>query len=402
MPVPALPTSLTLDPDDYVWLGSPGTRAPAKLMAGTDTLSAREAFKHMTQGYGIVWQGDFNNARQLLQALGRRLAPPRKPVDPATEKATPLLDSPLSSEERRALFHTHRQHQSQRAALLNRLLLPVLPDGTLPLRRAPDIREACQAAGLTYFQTLPGDASDTVTSQPGLLPLRQLQGMIGGLEWQKKGVHVAGLSRPVHVSHGVFSPVRGEYIELLWKAPLPGLESAADIGTGSGVLAAILAARGVRHVMATDTNPRAIACARTNIENLALSDKIQLLETAFFPPGKFDLLVCNPPWLPARPTSLIEQAVYDPDHAMLLGFLDGVADHLTPGGEAWLILSDLAEHLGLREADFLTQAFGRAGLDVAGTLTARPRHGKAVNADDLLGFARSRETTTLWRLRRRS
>ncbi len=38
---------------------------------------------------------------------------------------------------------------------------------------------------------------------------------------------------------------------------------------------------------------------------------------------------------------------------MLRGFLAGLADHLAPGGEGWLILSDLAEHLGLRPREQL-------------------------------------------------
>jgi hypothetical protein len=36
--------------------------------------------------------------------------------------------------------------------------------------------------------------------------------------------------------------------------------------------------------------------------------------------------------------------VYDEGSRMLLGFLNGLAAHLAPGGEGWLILSDLAEH----------------------------------------------------------
>lgn len=33
---------------------------------------------------------------------------------------------------------------------------------------------------------------------------------------------------------------------------------------------------------------------------------------------------------------------------MLRGFLDGLTAHLAPGGEGWLVLSDLAERLELR------------------------------------------------------
>ena len=53
--------------------------------------------------------------------------------------------------------------------------------------------------------------------------------------------------------------MRGEYLDLVAKAPLPSRELAFDIGTGTGVLAAILARRGVKRVVATDLDPRALA-----------------------------------------------------------------------------------------------------------------------------------------------
>ena len=83
---------------------------------------------------------------------------------------------------------------------------------------------------------------------------------------------------------------------------------------------------------------------------------------------------------------------------MLLGFLKGLAAHLTPQGEGWLVMSDLAEHLGLRAPDMLSQAIDQAGLIVLGKLDIRPRHGKAQDPHDPLHQARKREVTSLWRL----
>jgi len=123
-----------------------------------------------------------------------------------------------------------------------------------------------------------------------------------------------------------------------------------------------------------------------------------VVEADLFPPGRASLVVCNPPWLPARPSSPIENAVYDPDSRMLKGFLAGLPAHLAPGGEGWLIISDLAEHLGLRSRDELLAAIDVAGLKVLGRLDTRPRHPKAADTDDPLHQARSRETTSLWRL----
>ena len=83
---------------------------------------------------------------------------------------------------------------------------------------------------------------------------------------------------------------------------------------------------------------------------------------------------------------------------MLRGFLDGLAAHLEPGGEGWLILSDFAEHLGLRTRDELLALIDAAGLKVAGKLDVRPHHPKASDATDPLHAARAAEITSLWRL----
>jgi methylase of polypeptide subunit release factors len=192
--------------------------------------------------------------------------------------------------------------------------------------------------------------------------------------------------------------VRGEYLDLIAAAPLPPGELAFDIGTGTGVLAAILAHRGVRRVVATDQDARALACARDNMARLGLEARVQVLEADLFPPGRAPLAVCNPPWLPARASAPLERAIYDEDSAMLRGFLAGVAGHLTPGGEAWLVMSDLAEHLGLRLPTDLPQWIDAAGLRVIARNQVRPRHPKVGDPSDPLHAARARELTSLWRL----
>lgn len=164
------------------------------------------------------------------------------------------------------------------------------------------------------------------------------------------------------------------------------------------MLAAVLASRGIQRVVATDQDPRALACARENIERLGYAAQVDVIQADLFPAGRAPLVVCNPPWVPARPSSPIEYAVYDPDSRMLRGFLAGLAAHLEPGGEGWLILSDFAEHLGLRTRDVLLQWIDEAGLVVLGRDDIRPVHPKAADADDPLHAARRAEVTSLWRL----
>jgi methylase of polypeptide subunit release factors len=179
---------------------------------------------------------------------------------------------------------------------------------------------------------------------------------------------------------------------------LPSLDLAFDIGTGTGVLAAVLARRGVKRVIATDQAPRALVCARENLAQLGFSGAVEVQAADLFPEGCAPLIVCNPPWIPARPSSPIEYAIFDPNSQMLRGFLAGLAAHLTEKGEGWLILSDIAEHLGLRTRETLLTWIADAGLQVVARIEVRPQHSKAADPTDPLHAARAAERTSLWRL----
>ena len=362
-----------------LWRSEGGAAAPRRVQLADDTLPADTAFRLACEGTALIWRGDFQSARQLLQALMRR-------TDRKTPKAAARAAQKLASASPAERFHLHRQAQAQRARTLGALLIPVEGDYSIALRRAPDLRAACT------------EAWGPANGRPSLVALRELLGIVGAHEWRKKGVEIPALGARIHPHYGVFSPIRGEYIDLVAEAPLPATDLAFDIGTGTGVLAALLARRGVARIVATELAPRALACAADNLDRLGLSQRVQLLAADLFPPGRAPLVVCNPPWLPARPSSAIEQAVYDEGSRMLRGFLAGLREHLTPGGEGWLILSDLAEHLGLRTRDELLGWIAAAGLRVLGRLDARPRHGKAQDAGDPLHAARAAEVTSLWRL----
>ena len=365
------------------WRSESGAPAPRRVVLADDTMSADSAYRLACAGTALLWRGDFQNARQLLQALMRRTD--RKP-EKAAAKAAKKMAAATPAEQ----FHLHRQAQSQRARTLAALVIPVEGDYSIDLRRAPDWRAACQ------------EAWGPATGEASVVALRELLGLVGAHEWRKKGVEIPALGAApdnrIHPHYGVFSPVRGEYIDLVAQAPLPSKELAFDIGTGTGVLAAVLARRGVRRIVATEQAPRALACAQDNLQRLGLQGRVELLEADLFPPGRAPLVVCNPPWLPARPSSSIEQAVYDEGSRMLQGFLAGLREHLEPGGEGWLVLSDLAEHLGLRTREQLLEWITAAGLRVLGREDVRPLHAKAQDAADALHAARAAEVTSLWRL----
>jgi tRNA1(Val) A37 N6-methylase TrmN6 len=125
---------------------------------------------------------------------------------------------------------------------------------------------------------------------------------------------------------------------------------------------------------------------------------VEIAQADLFPEGRAALVVCNPPWVPARPSSPIEHAIYDAESRMLHGYLRALANHLEPQGEGWLILSDLAEHLGLRSRAELLAAFDAAHLKILGRCDVKPRHSRTADGGDSLHWARAAEITSLWRL----
>ena len=365
-----------------LWLSENNQPPPARIVTVDDQTTANKAYRLACEGTSMLWRGDFHNARQLLQALTRRIErSEQRKASKAAQFGKPVSDTAVIAN----LFHQQRLVQAQRARVLSRLLLELDAGYVSRLRRAPEFSAACTAAF--------GELGESC-----LMSFRDLQGALGAAQWREKGVPISALDISIFPHYGVFAPTRHEYVQLLLDAPLPAVHDLAfDIGTGTGLLAIILAQRGVKQVVATDLNPRALACAADNLQRLELVS-IALQQADLFPTQQplANLIVCNPPWLPAKPSSPLEYAVYDAKSAMLRGFLQNAGKHLAPQGEVWLILSDLAEHLQLRTREALLDWFAEAGLAVKYRLDTQPKHGRSQDESDPLYAARSAEVTSLW------
>ena len=397
----------------FEWRSENGSKLPEKIIYIDDTFSADQAYKLASSGCSLLWRGDFQNARQLLQAMSRRFEKNRahkllkskkllssKPVKTRAvgENSSPktvLNPNPTALAEIKNEYQEFRISQKVKAEILGRLLISVQSNHLIDLKRAPNVLSACgQAYG--------ADAA------PYIISLRELLGVISAYEWRKKGVYIDMTERgikpfKIHPHFGVFSPIRGEYLGLLAEAPLPQALAqdsiAFDIGTGTGVLSILLAKRGVRQIIATDQSKRAVICAESNVADLGLNKNILVSHADLFPDGKkASLIVCNPPWLPAATSASVDSAVFDPNSQMLLGFLQGLPSHLLPGAQGWLIMSNFAELLGLREEGELLGWIAKAGLVVIDRQDVRPLHRKTSDSFDPFYAARSRELTTLWRL----
>jgi SAM-dependent methyltransferase len=351
-----------------IWRSESGDPPPERATPVDERLNAATALRRAQQGEYLLYQGDYRNAQQLLAAMGRRLASKRRGP----------TRSPLE------IFRQERLAREREHRILSRLVVTVDDAYRLSLPRAPDVRDACRAVW--------GDPNGSIT----LVPLKTLWGMMGAAEWYRKGLEVPGLQGRIHPHYGVFVPTRHDYVDLLVAAPRPQGKRAFDIGTGTGVLSFLLLQRGASSVLATDVEPRAVACARENATRLNLADRFQAIECDLFPEGSADLVVCNPPWLPEPPKNRLDRAIFDPDQRFLRAFLEGLAGHLLPGGQGYLFLSNLAELLGLRPAHFLSELLDRSGLEVIWKQSAPARHPKAQDEADPLHDVRSREISSLY------
>jgi release factor glutamine methyltransferase len=123
-----------------------------------------------------------------------------------------------------------------------------------------------------------------------------------------------------------------------------------EIGTGTGIIATIVS-RKCRTVIATDINPLAIDCALKNIiTNKAYN--VELRKGDLFEPvqsEKFDLILFNTPYLPTSEDEKIHTEIDKAWDGGLDGrkvidrFLEGLKDHLNPGGRVQLVQSSLSD-----------------------------------------------------------
>lgn len=124
-----IPRSSTFLPDydTLSWRSEAGRPRLSGILAIDETCNADKAFRLACEGTALLWQGDFQNARQMLLAMDRRFK--RRSFKAAADiKET---------------FHRYRMRQAQRARTLGMLLIRLEEDYSIGLRRAPDVQAAC-------------------------------------------------------------------------------------------------------------------------------------------------------------------------------------------------------------------------------------------------------------------
>lgn len=118
-----------------------------------------------------------------------------------------------------------------------------------------------------------------------------------------------------------------------------------EIGVGTGLLSLCGLSFGAQSVVGTDINPAAVACAKFNAQRFGWQERFDVRlvaktnAAAFSVIGndeKFDLIISNPPWVDQKPGNDFEFALYDPGFELLKTLLEGLPEHLNPGGRVLL------------------------------------------------------------------
>lgn len=148
-----------------------------------------------------------------------------------------------------------------------------------------------------------------------------------------------------------------------------------DIGTGSGCIAIMLAKKLPKaQVTAVDISPKALEVAKINAQKLGVSDRIHFAHSNIFAAlehapltqeAKFDVVVSNPPYIPAKEKQNLQRevALHEPELALFVEDEEGVSlyrelaaqagKHLNPGGL-------IAVEVGFSQAELVAKVFAEA------------------------------------------
>jgi len=177
-----------------------------------------------------------------------------------------------------------------------------------------------------------------------LLPFPQVQGLNSAWQWYVKGIEIPSLGKKIHPFYGMYFPTRFDHLKLFnnWLKRYEGEKlSAIDVGIGCGVLSFQMLNNGFAKVYGTDSNPNSIIGLSKDSEN----NKVELFYGDLFADcqQKSELIVFNPPWLPAPYNAEgIDKAIYY-DEELFPRFFEEAQKHLTENGKIILLFSNLAQ-----------------------------------------------------------
>jgi len=267
----------------------------------------------MIEGKYVLVEEFYSNGLQVLNALRKNLLHKHK------DKT----------------FQGQRDYRTAYRKASHRLLLKV-KDNKLIVKKSPDIG---------WLELLYPDVSEFYISFP------DIQGMNSSWQWYEKGIEIKTLGITLKPNYNTYFPTRFDHLKLFdkWLKKYEGSkENAIEIGVGSGVLSFQLIQNGFKNIFATDTNKNAIIGVAQESKRLGYEKHVTLNHGDLFEncDVKADLIVFNPPWLPAKHQleEGIDKAMYY-EEALFPRFFEQAKEHLAPEGKIVLVFSNLAEVL---------------------------------------------------------
>jgi tRNA1Val (adenine37-N6)-methyltransferase len=138
-------------------------------------------------------------------------------------------------------------------------------------------------------------------------------------------------------------------------ADVRGVKSILDIGTGSGLIALMLAQRSGADIYAIEPDHESFIQATENVKNSVWSERIEVVETdlqSYSPVEKFDLVVTNPPYFrdSIRNPDIRKSAARHNDTLPSSELLDYVSRLLADNGTFQLIMPYAEGNVFIAEA----------------------------------------------------
>jgi Methyltransferase small domain len=292
----------------------------------TDNISHKVLYNRMGQEKSIELISEKSSYIKIIE-LSKNLRKKLRIIKPDTTNCKSPKD----------IFHLYRRLKIEHAHFLSRVGFTIDKTYRPFIRFAPDI-SILPSAIRTYL-----DAPEDV-----FMPLNIWDGIISANQWYEKGVHIESLGDKIYPLYSVWPPTGVEYLQLFneYLANVSVSGTAIDLGCGTGVLGMILAKKGMS-AFGVDSNFEAAKSSNLNAQKLGLDFTAVHGDASSISIPDCDLIVCNPPWIPARPSSALDTGNYDPEETLLKSVFKQTKK-LKSNGKLLLFYSDLAQNLELQ------------------------------------------------------
>lgn len=130
-----------------------------------------------------------------------------------------------------------------------------------------------------------------------------------------------------------------------------------EIGCGTEAVSLLVGKR-AKSGIGVDINLYAVKNANLNKKRIHAS-KVKFILSDVFDNvvGKFDVVICNPPYSPFEPADEVEMMFWDANNSMKIKFFNQVRDYLNPGGFVYFGWADF-EDVDQKLPDKLAQKAG--------------------------------------------